>query len=139
MTVEGNKVIELDPAIAAVFQSSTAISTTNGRSFSMLKVGSKRRRTKSQIEADMVSGNAKAAETTMAINKLTLVIAQQEKDKQAQANEMAKQKTELLKVQQLEREGRGSRQLPLWRHHQQPRQPLVQQVMLGSRRCTVLQ
>jgi hypothetical protein len=104
MTVEGNKVIELDPAIAAVFQSSTAISTTNGRSFSMLKVGSKRRRTKSQIEADIVSGNAKAAETTMAINKLTLVIAQQEKDKQAQAEEMAKQKAELLKVQQLERD-----------------------------------
>ena len=64
MTVEGNKMIELDPTIAAVFQSSTAISTTNGRSFSMLKVGSKRRRTKSQIEADMVNGNAKAAETS---------------------------------------------------------------------------
>ena len=67
----------------------------------MLKVGSKRRRTKSQIEADMVNGNAKSAETSMAINKLTLVIAQQEKDKQAQAEEMAKQKAELLKMEQL--------------------------------------
>ena len=76
MTVEGNKTIELDPTIAAVFHNSTAISTTNGRSFSMLKVGSKRRRTKSQIEADMVSGNAKAAETSAAINKLNLFIAQ---------------------------------------------------------------
>ena len=47
VAVEGNKTIELDPTIAAVFQNSTAISTTNGRSFSMLKVGSKRRRTKS--------------------------------------------------------------------------------------------
>ena len=104
MTVEGNKIIELDPAIAAVFHSSTAISTTNGRSFSMLKVGSKRRRTKSQIEADMVSGNAKAAETSAAINKLNLFIAQQEKEKQAQAEEMAKQKAELLKMRKLEQD-----------------------------------
>jgi hypothetical protein len=75
VTVEGNKIIELDPIIAAVFQNSTAISTTNGRSFSMLKVGSKRRRTKSQIDADILNGNAKAAETTEAINKLNRVIA----------------------------------------------------------------
>lgn len=70
----------------------------------MLKVGSKRRRTKSQIEADMVSGNAKAAETSAAINKLNLFIAQQEKEKQAQAEEMAKQKAELLKMRKLEQD-----------------------------------
>ena len=49
----------------------------------------------------MVNGNAKSAETSMAINKLTLVIAQQEKDKQAQAEEMATKKAELLKMEQL--------------------------------------
>ena len=75
VTVEGNKIIELDPIIAAVFLNSSAISTTNGRSFSMLKVGSKRRRTISQIDADILNGNAKAAETTEAINKLNRVIA----------------------------------------------------------------
>ena len=96
--------IELDPTIAAVFQSSTAISTTNGRSFSMLKVGSKRRRTKSQIEADMVNGSAKAAETSKKINELNLFIAQQEQEKQAQAEEMAKQKAELLKMRKLEQD-----------------------------------
>jgi hypothetical protein len=90
VAVEGDKIIELDPIIAAVFQNSTAVSTTNGRSFSMLKVGSKRRRTKSQIEADILSGNAKATETTEAINKLNRMIAQQEKEKQAYADEMAK-------------------------------------------------
>jgi hypothetical protein len=36
VAVEGDKIIELTPIIAAVFQNSTAISTTNGRSFSML-------------------------------------------------------------------------------------------------------
>jgi hypothetical protein len=41
-------------------------------------------------------------------------------------------------VGRLGREGRGSRQ-PLWRHRQQPRQPIVQQMMLGSRRCIVPQ
>jgi len=56
----------------------------------MLKVGSKRRRTKSQIEADILSGKAKFSETTEAINKLNQVIAQQEKEKQDYAEEMAK-------------------------------------------------
>jgi hypothetical protein len=70
----------------------------------MLKAGYKRRRSKAQIDADILSGKAKAAETKEAINKLNRVIAQQEKEKQAHAEEMAKQKAELLKVQQLERE-----------------------------------
>jgi hypothetical protein len=65
----------MDPTVAEVFLSSTAVSTTNGRSYNMLKVGSKRRRTKSQIDADILNGNAKAAETTEAINKLNRVIA----------------------------------------------------------------
>ena len=51
-----------------------------------------------------MNGKAKVADTTMAINKLNLIIAQQEREKQAYADEMAKQKAELLKVQQLERD-----------------------------------
>ena len=46
VAVEGNQIIDMDPAIADVFLGSTAVSTTNGRSFNMLKVGSKRRRSK---------------------------------------------------------------------------------------------
>ena len=46
VAVEGNQIIDMDPAIADVFLGSTAVSTTNGRSFNMLKIGSKRRRSK---------------------------------------------------------------------------------------------
>ncbi len=49
VAVEGNQIIDMDPTVAEVFLSSTAVSTTNGRSFNMLKVGSKRRRSKAQI------------------------------------------------------------------------------------------
>ena len=56
VAVEGNQIIDMDPTVAEVFLSSTAVSTTNGRSFNMLKIGSKRRRTKDQIEADIASG-----------------------------------------------------------------------------------
>ena len=56
VAVEGNQIIDMDPTVAEVFLGSTAVSTTNGRSYNMLKVGSKRRRTKDQIEADIASG-----------------------------------------------------------------------------------
>ena len=46
VAVEGNQIIDMDPTVAEIFMSSTAVSTTNGRSFNMLKVGSKRRRSK---------------------------------------------------------------------------------------------
>jgi hypothetical protein len=49
VAVEGNQIIDMDPTVAEVFLSSTAVSTTNGRSYNMLKVGSKRRRSKAQI------------------------------------------------------------------------------------------
>ena len=44
--------IELDPAIAQAFNSSTAVSTSKGVSADMLKIGSKRRRTKEEVIAD---------------------------------------------------------------------------------------
>ena len=43
--------IQMDPAIAAIFQRSNAVSTSKGTSNDMLKIGSKRRRT-TQEKAD---------------------------------------------------------------------------------------
>ena len=42
--------IEIDPKILAIIQASTAISTSTGSSAHLLKVGSKRRRTRAEIE-----------------------------------------------------------------------------------------
>ena len=44
--------IQLDPAIAQAFASSSAVSTSKGVSADMLKIGSKRRRTKEEVLAD---------------------------------------------------------------------------------------
>ena len=98
VAVEGNQIIDMDPTVADVFLGSTAVSTTNGRSFNMLKVGSKRRRSKAQVEADKSSGKANASETMEAINKLNKRIAEQEAESKKQAEEAAKHKAEMLKV-----------------------------------------
>ena len=50
--VEGNKYIELDPEIYALFKESKAISTNNGSAFHLFKSMAKRRRTKLEIEED---------------------------------------------------------------------------------------
>ena len=42
--------VEVDPEILEVIRGSTAISTTTGNSAHLLKVGSKRRRTKAEME-----------------------------------------------------------------------------------------
>ena len=42
--------IDIDPDLLAVFNASTAISTQKGSSAGLLKVGSKRRRTKAELE-----------------------------------------------------------------------------------------
>ena len=42
--------VEVDPAILAVIRTSSAVSTTKGNSAHLLKVGSKRRRTRAEIE-----------------------------------------------------------------------------------------
>ena len=94
----------MDPTVADVFLGSTAVSTTNGRSFNMLKVGSKRRRSKAQVEADKSSGQSNASETMEAINKLNKRIADQEAESKKHAEEAAKHKAEMLKVQKLEKD-----------------------------------
>ena len=40
----------MDPEILAVIRSSTAVSTSSGNSAHLLKIGTKRRRTKAEIE-----------------------------------------------------------------------------------------
>ena len=42
--------IELDPEIAEIYKNCKAVSTTNGKSYQMMKVGAKPRRTKAEIE-----------------------------------------------------------------------------------------
>ncbi len=42
--------VEIDPAIMQVIQASTAVSTQKGNSAYLLKVGSKRRRTRVELE-----------------------------------------------------------------------------------------
>ena len=43
--------IELEPAIARIIQSSGHVSTEKGRSAEMLKIGVKRKRTKAEMDA----------------------------------------------------------------------------------------
>ena len=104
VAVEGNQIIDMDPTVADIFLNSTSVSTTNGRSYNMLKIGSKRRRSKAQIEADKASGKASASETMEAINKLNKRIAEQEAESKKQAEEAAKHKAEMLKLKKLEKD-----------------------------------
>ena len=47
--VDGEQYIELDPEIAKIFFASKAVSTSNGRSYQLLKPSAKPRRTKAEI------------------------------------------------------------------------------------------
>jgi len=47
---EGNKYIEMDPEIAAVYQKSKAVSTSNGKMYQLFKESAKPRRTKAEIQ-----------------------------------------------------------------------------------------
>ena len=47
---KGNMNISMDPEIARLFLASTAVSTVKGNSNNLMKIGSKRRRTKVEIE-----------------------------------------------------------------------------------------
>ena len=56
---EGDMYIELDPQIAEIYKTCKAVSTTNGKSYQMMKVGAKPRRTKAEIQEEKLR---KAAE-----------------------------------------------------------------------------
>ena len=48
--VKDEMYVELDPEIAKIFQASKAVSTSNGRSYHMMKASAKPRRTKEEIK-----------------------------------------------------------------------------------------
>ena len=50
LAVRNNLNVAVDPEIMAVIQNSTAVSTMTGNSAHLLKVGSKRRRTRAEME-----------------------------------------------------------------------------------------
>ena len=54
--------IQMDPEIAAIFNSSNAIAVNKGVSNNLMKAGSKRRRTKTEIEREKLEGELKRRE-----------------------------------------------------------------------------
>ena len=51
--------IELDPEIAEMFNQSSAVSTSHGSSFNLMKASAKRRRSKKQIEKEKLEEEAR--------------------------------------------------------------------------------
>ena len=83
---------------------STAVSTVNGRSCNMLKVGSKRRRTKAEIKADKSIQEATSESMKQAVAKLQKVTEQYKKERDTHSPELAKVKDKLEKTEKLERD-----------------------------------
>lgn len=73
VAIEGNQIINMDPIMAKIFKESTQVSTTNGNSCHMLKAGSKRRRTRAEIEVDKLSEKVSMREMQEALSKLQKV------------------------------------------------------------------
>ena len=69
---------------------STQVSTTNGTSCHMLKVGSKRRRTKAEIEADKLSETTSMREMREQLKKLQEAAAKQELESKANEKRLLK-------------------------------------------------
>ena len=67
---EGKQYIELDPEIAKVYQQSRAISTSNGKTYQLLKSSAKPRRTKAEIAEAKLREAEKQMEIEMKLKKL---------------------------------------------------------------------
>ena len=80
----------MDPRMAEIFMKSTQVSTTNGTSCHMLKVGSKRRRTKAEIEADKLSETTSMREMREQLKKLQEAAAKQELESKANEKRLLK-------------------------------------------------
>ena len=61
--------IELDPEIAAIYQRSTAVSTLYGNSHNLMKIGSKRRRTRKEIKEEKLKEEVKQAEIAVKLRE----------------------------------------------------------------------
>jgi len=73
--------IQIDPAILEVIKNSTAISTQKGSSVGLLKIGSKRRRTRAELEELKEHEQAKQEEEEAARAELAMLRQQlQEKE-----------------------------------------------------------
>ena len=83
---------------------STAVSTVNGRSCNMLKVGAKRRRTKAEIKADKSIQEATSESMKQAVAKLQKVTEQYKKERDTHSAELAMVKDKLEKTEKLERD-----------------------------------
>ena len=69
--------IQMDPEIAAIFRSSTAVSTNNGRSFNMMRITAQRRRGKAQIREEKLREQEQLQETERKLKELEDLKAQQ--------------------------------------------------------------
>ena len=74
---ERNMNIQMDPEIAAIFRSSTAVSTNNGRSFNMMRITAQRRRGKAQIREEKLREQEQLQETERKLKELEDLKAQQ--------------------------------------------------------------
>ena len=61
--------VELDPEIAKVFRASNAVSTSNGRSYHMMKATAKPRRTKEEIKRDKELEEARKLEIELKLER----------------------------------------------------------------------
>jgi len=76
--------IQIDPAILEVIKNSTAISTQKGSSVGLLKIGSKRRRTRAELEELKEHEQAKHEEEEARRAELAMLRQQlQEKEESA--------------------------------------------------------
>ena len=65
---EGKQYIELDPEVARVYQQSQAISTSNGKTYQLMKSSAKPRRTKAEIAEAKLKEAEKQMEIEMEQN-----------------------------------------------------------------------
>ena len=66
---DGKKMIEMDPEIAAIYQKSKAISTSNGKMYQLFKESAKPRRTKAEIKEAKLQEAAEKLEVELKLKR----------------------------------------------------------------------
>ena len=66
---DGKKMIEMDPEIAAIYQKSKAISTSNGKMYQLFKESAKPRRTKAEIKEARLQEDAEKLEIELKLKR----------------------------------------------------------------------
>jgi small-conductance mechanosensitive channel len=75
---ERNMNIMMDPEIARIYQASTAVSTSNGNSFNLMKMTAKRRRGKQQIKEEQQEADLRQREITEKLARIDAMEARLE-------------------------------------------------------------